>query len=44
MIEFRQDVSYKLDEKLRCEIIKIRDTITLILPNSNIYLFGSIAR
>lgn len=44
MIEFRQDVSYKLDEKLRCEIIKIRDTITLILPNSNIYLFGSIAK
>lgn len=43
-IILKAEVSYKLDQSLRNEIVKVRDKITQILVNPNIYLFGSIAK
>lgn len=37
-------VNYSLNETLKLEIIKIRDEILMQLKNSEIYLFGSVAK
>lgn len=38
------DVEYSLDNNLRNEITKVKNLILEILKNSEIYLFGSIAK
>ena len=40
----RSNVDYELDDRLREEIIVVKDIISKLLFDSEIYLFGSIAK